>query len=208
MKHFLSAALLLLLCCGSLPAADAAQQLKPNILFFLIDDLGYADCGFNGGKEIHTPNIDRLAKEGTVLEAHYVQPVCSPTRSALMTGRYPTGTGVYNVVRPHATWGLPLQERTLPSALKEVGYSTHILGKWHLGEHQPAYLPLARGFDHHYGHYFGALDYYTHLREVDLDWYRDGEQLKEEGYTILLVEQNVRQTLDVADDGYVLAQRR
>lgn len=182
MKHYLAAAAYLL----GLTVLSAAEQ-KPNVLFFLIDDLGYADCGFNGGKEIQTPNIDRLARQGTVLEAHYVQPVCSPTRAALMTGRYPTGTGVYNVVRPHATWGLPLQERTLPSALKEAGYSTHILGKWHLGEHDPAYLPLARGFDHHYGHYFGALDYFTHERDGSLDWYRDGTQLKEEGYTTHLL---------------------
>jgi arylsulfatase A-like enzyme len=195
MTHYLSAAILLLLCCGSLSAADAAHTQKPNILFFLIDDLGYADCGFNGGKEIHTPNIDRLAKEGTVLEAHYVQPVCSPTRSALMTGRYPTGTGVYTIVRPHATWGLPLQERTLPSALKEVGYSTHILGKWHLGEYQAAFQPLARGFDHHYGHYFGALDYFTHVRDGDLDWYRDGVQMKEEGYTTHLLAAEAQKKL-------------
>ncbi len=73
---------------------------KPNIVIFLIDDLGYADVGFNGGKDIRTPNIDRLAGQGTVLASHYVQPVCSPTRAALMTGRYATHTGVYGVVRP------------------------------------------------------------------------------------------------------------
>ena len=102
---------------------------KPDIVFLLIDDLGYADCGFNGGKQIRTPNIDRLAKAGAVLEHLYVQPVCSPTRSALLTGRYPTRTGVYSIVTPHAPWGLPLQERTLADALRPAGYSTAIVGK-------------------------------------------------------------------------------
>ncbi len=164
-----------------------AAEKQPNIVFLLIDDLGYADCGFNGGKDIHTPNIDKLAAEGTVLESLYVQPVCSPTRSALMTGRYATHTGVYTIVRPHATWGLPLNERTLANALRDAGYATAITGKWHLGEFEPAYLPTARGFDHHYGHYFGMLDYFTHMRGQDLDWYRDGQQIKEEGYTTHLL---------------------
>lgn len=171
----------------TLAAASFAAEKQPNIVFLLVDDLGYADCGFNGGKEIHTPNIDKLANGGTVLESLYVQPVCSPTRSTLMTGRYATHTGVYTIVRPHAKWGLPLNERTLANALHDAGYATSITGKWHLGEYEPAYLPMARGFDHHYGHYFGMLDYFTHLRGQDLDWYRDGKQIKEEGYTTHLL---------------------
>ena len=75
---------------------------KPNIVYLLVDDLGYAKPGFNGCKDIQTPNIDRLAKEGAILKSFYVQPVCSPTRSALMTGRYASQTGVYHVVRPGA----------------------------------------------------------------------------------------------------------
>ena len=169
-----------------LNAADGPTQ-KPNIVFFLIDDLGYADCGFNGGTQIKTPNIDELAGGGAILESHYVQPVCSPTRSALMTGRYPTRTGVYTVVRPHAKWGLPLQERTLADALREAGYETAITGKWHLGEFDRAYLPTSRGFDHQYGHYFGAVDYFTHERDGIHDWYRDDNEHKEEGYSTHLV---------------------
>jgi len=177
-RLLLAAVLLPWLACG-------ARQ--PDIVFLLIDDLGFADCGFNGGKQIQTPNIDRLAKAGAVLEHHYVQPVCSPTRSTLLTGRYPTRTGVYSIVSPHAGWGLPLAERTLADALKQAGYSTEIVGKWHLGEFKPAYLPLARGFEHHYGHYFGMLDYFTHERGGELDWYRDGQKVKEEGYTTHLL---------------------
>jgi arylsulfatase A-like enzyme len=165
----------------------AVAAPKPDIVFLLIDDLGFADCGFNGNKQNSTPNIDRLAKAGAVLEHHYVQPVCSPTRSTLLTGRYPTRTGVYSIVSPHAPWGLPLAERTLPQALKDAGYSTAIVGKWHLGEFKPEYLPLARGFEHHYGHYFGMIDYFTHERGKELDWYRDGQPVKEPGYSTHLL---------------------
>lgn len=168
-------------------ALAAAENKQPNIVFLLIDDLGYADCGFNGGKEIKTPNIDRLAKSGTVIESHYVQPVCSPTRSTLLTGRYPTHTGVYTIVSPGAPWGLPLAERTLADALRAAGYRTALTGKWHLGEFEKAYRPNARGFDHQYGHFFGMLDYFTHERMNQLDWYRNGEPLKEEGYTTHLI---------------------
>jgi arylsulfatase A-like enzyme len=178
---------LLLLALFALLSRAALAESKPNIIYFLIDDLGYADCGFNGGQDIRTPNIDKLAKEGAILKSYYVQPVCSPTRSALMTGRYATHTGVYNVVRPGAPWGLPLNERMLPQALKEVGYTTAITGKWHLGEFQSDYTPTRRGFDHQYGHYFGALDYFTHDRDGKTDWYRNDKPLAEEGYTTHLV---------------------
>ena len=167
--------------------AIRAKPIRPNIVYFLVDDLGRADVGFTGSKDVRTPNIDRLAKEGAVLDSFYVQPVCSPTRAALMTGRYATHTGVYNVVRPGAPWGLPLAERTLPQALREADYTTAICGKWHLGEFQPAYMPTRRGFNHQYGHMFGALDYFTHIRDGKPDWYRDDKPLQEEGYTTHLV---------------------
>jgi len=93
---------------GFLTHVFAAGPPKPNILYILADDLGYADVGFNGGKEIQTPNLDRIAKSGAILQSFYVQPVCSPTRAALLTGRCAIHTGVYNVVRPNAPWGLPL----------------------------------------------------------------------------------------------------
>ncbi|MCA9048727.1 MAG: arylsulfatase, partial [Planctomycetaceae bacterium] len=146
-----------------------------------------------GGKEISTPRIDELAAGGAVLESHYVQPVCSPTRAALMTGRYATRTGVYTVVRPHAKWGLPLGERTLANALHDAGYTTAIVGKWHLGEFDRAYRPMSRGFDHQYGHFFGMLDNYTHMRDGVHDWYRDDQELVAEGYsTHLLTDEACR----------------
>ena len=186
--------MLWLLICGQMTVACAQSPAEPkpgsgppNIIIFMVDDLGYSDVGFNGGTDIQTPHIDALASRGAILNAHYVQPVCSPTRAALLTGRYATHTGVYTVVRPHARWGLPLQERTLASALQEVGYETCIAGKWHLGEFEARYRPTARGFQRQYGHYFGAIDYFTHERDSSHDWYRDDVELREDGYSTELI---------------------
>ncbi len=175
--------MLLVLCVGGARAAD-----KPNIVFILADDLGRHDCGFMGGTAIKTPNIDKLAAAGAVLDAFYVQPVCSPTRAAFMTGRYPMRHGLQvGVVRPFAQYGLPLEEQTLAQGLKDAGYATAIVGKWHLGHFQPDYLPTHRGFDHQYGHYNGALDYFTHMRDGGFDWRKDDKVNRDEGYTTHLI---------------------
>lgn len=167
--------------------AQSPKVKPPNIVFILVDDLGYGECGFNGGKEIFTPKIDQLAKNGAILANNYVQPVCSPTRACLLTGRYPTHTGVYNIITPGAPWGLPLKETTLADALKVNGYQTAITGKWHLGEFEKAYQPNARGFDLQYGHFFGSIDYFKHNRNDQMDWYRNGIALNEEGYSTHLI---------------------
>ena len=175
----------LMLVVGITPASAAEP---PNIVFLLADDLGRADCGFMGGKQIKTPNLDKLAAAGAILDAFYVQPVCSPTRAALLTGRYPMRHGLQvGVVRPWAQYGLPLEERTLAQALKDAGYSTAIVGKWHLGHFQPEYLPTRRGFDHQYGHYNGALDYFTHIRDGGFDWHKDDQVCRDAGYTTHLL---------------------
>jgi arylsulfatase A-like enzyme len=180
-------------------AAGATPATAPNIVFILADDLGWADVGYHG-PDIKTPNIDRLAAAGAKLEAFYVQPVCSPTRAGLMTGRYPMRHGLQTgVVRPWAQYGLPLEERTLPQALRAAGYETAICGKWHLGHFQPAYLPMARGFDHQYGHYNGALDYYTHDRDGGLDWHRDQKAAREEGYSTHLVAKECVRLIEQKD---------
>lgn len=170
-----------------------AGSPKPNIVFIMADDLGYRDLGYCGGW-VRTPHIDKLAAAGTELDPFYVQPVCSPTRSSLMTGRYPMRYGLQaGVVRPWAPHGLPLEERTLAEAFKEAGYTTAICGKWHLGHLDHRYLPRARGFDHQYGHYNGAIDYFTHIRDGALDWNRDDQPLREEGYaTELIAAESVR----------------
>jgi arylsulfatase A-like enzyme len=176
-------------------AALAADPPRPNIVFIVADDLGSGDLGYRGG-EIKTPHIDKLAKAGAQLNAFYVQPVCSPTRAALMTGRYPMRHGLQvGVVRPWAQYGLPLDERTLPQALKEAGYATAIVGKWHLGHFAPEYLPTRRGFDHQYGHYNGALDYFTHIRDGGFDWHKDDKACRDEGYATHLLSKEACRTV-------------
>jgi arylsulfatase A-like enzyme len=167
---------------------------RPNIVFVLADDLGRADCGFMGGRVIQTPHLDRLAAAGTILDAFYVQQVCSPTRAALMTGRYPMRHGLQvGVVRPWAQYGLPLEERTLAQALSEAGYATGIFGKWHLGHVSREYLPTRRGFQKQYGHYNGAIDCFRHDRDGGFDWHDDDRECRDEGYsTDLLADRACR----------------
>lgn len=182
----------------ALPGPGTAAD-RPNIVYILADDLGWTDVGYHGS-EIRTPNIDRLAASGAKLEQFYVQPVCSPTRAALLTGRYSMRMGLQTgVVRPWAQYGLPLNERTLPQALREAGYTTAITGKWHLGHFQRAYLPTQRGFDHQYGHYNGALDYFTHLRDGGFDWHRDDRVSRDEGYATNLMGQEAVRLIESHD---------
>jgi arylsulfatase A-like enzyme len=104
-----------------------------------------------------------------------------------MTGRYPNSTGVYSVIKPRTPWGLKLGERTLAETLREAGYQTAITGKWHLGEFEEAYRPTQRGFDSQYGHWFGAIDYFTHMREGMLDWHRNDKPCEDKGYSTHLI---------------------
>ncbi len=173
--------------------AKRSSEAGPHMIVMVADDLGWKDVGFHGSR-IRTPNLDRLAKNGIRLDQFYVQPVCTPTRGALMTGRYPMRLGLQcGVVRPWATHGLPLDEQTLPEGLKKAGYNTAIVGKWHLGHHQPEQLPTRRGFDRQYGHYNGAIDYFTHVRDGGHDWHRDDQRNDDEGYaTDLLGAEAVR----------------
>jgi arylsulfatase A-like enzyme len=168
-------------------AGVAGGVERPNVVLILADDMGYADAGFNGGREIRTPHLDGLARGGAILKSFYVQPVCSPTRAALMTGRWATRTGVYTVVRPHAPWGLKLEEQVMAQMLGSAGYETVVCGKWHLGEFEAGYRPTQRGFDHQYGPWFGAIDYYTHRRGDVVDWHRDDKPSADEGYATELL---------------------
>lgn len=141
--------------CGRLAfAAESDAAAKPNILLILADDLGYADVGFNGAKDIPTPNLDRLARQGVRCTNGYVShPFCSPTRAGLLSGRYQQRFGHENnpAWLPESTVaGLPLSQTTLPQALKTAGYATGCVGKWHLGAH-PQFHPNRRGFDDYFG---------------------------------------------------------
>jgi len=186
-----AAAILLLLSHASLAAA--AAPARPNIVYILADDLGWKDVGFHGS-DIRTPNIDRLAQGGAVLEQFYSQPLCTPSRAALMTGRYPLRYGLQTgVILAGDTYGLATDEWLLPQALKEAGYQTAIVGKWHLGHAKREYWPTQRGFDHQYGPLLGEIDYFTHEEHGVRDWFRDGKPVDEPGYvTTLLGEEAVR----------------
>jgi arylsulfatase len=135
---------------AAIPAAIRADTKPPNIVLILADDLGYGDLGCYGSN-MKTPNLDQLAKDGALFRHFSVaSPVCSPSRAALLTGRYPVRTGVPSVLGPSDTTGLNPSETTIAQMLKPAGYKTMLAGKWHLGS--PAqYLPTTRGFDHFYG---------------------------------------------------------
>src|SRR5512140_1886940 len=135
---------------ASAAALAHAAARPPNIVFILCDDLGYGDLGCYGSK-IRTPNLDRMAAEGIrFMQFYSANPVCSPSRAALLTGRYPTRPGVPRVLMPADKTGLAETETTLAALLKPQGYQTMCIGKWHLG-HQPQYLPTRRGFDEYFG---------------------------------------------------------
>lgn len=148
----------------------------PNILLIVADDLGFNDVDFQPENRsvALTPNLRRLADEGVRFTNHHVQPFCSPTRAALMTGRHVLRYGLSNtVIWPQDAWALPRNETFLSEILKAHGYRTAQFGKWHLGLYKQTALPLARGFDEQLGYYLGGEDYYDHSRNGGLDWHRN-----------------------------------
>eukprot|EP00051_Salpingoeca_urceolata_P027772 m.483220 g.483220 ORF g.483220 m.483220 type:complete len:516 (-) comp22829_c0_seq1:60-1607(-) len=158
------------LVCGLLAVALATQgrPTKPHIVFFLADDYGFADISYhtemygNASNVVKTPALDALAASGVKLENYYVQPVCSPTRATLLTGRYVTHHGIRAPFGASSPSVLHLNETTMAQKMQEAGYATHAVGKWHLGFRSPAYLPQNRGFDSFFGYYSGSQDYYNH----------------------------------------------
>ncbi len=173
----------------SLGAGRAFAQgapVPPNIIFIMADDLGYADLSCYGRPDISTPNLDALATKGVrFLHAYANSPVCSATRTALMTGRYQyrLRLGLEEPLllnRPDL--GLPPEHPTLPSLLKKAGYATMLLGKWHLGQ-LPKFGPLQSGYEHFYGFRGGVVDYYTHLGSNKKDDLWDNDTpVQETGY--------------------------
>lgn len=171
-----------------LACATTQATKQPNIVHIVADDLGWKDVGFNGCKDIKTPNLDKLAAEGATFSHFYVQPMCTPTRAALMTGRYPFRYGLQTAVIPSVSdYGLDTSEWLMPQCLKDAGYKTAIIGKWHLGHADKKYWPRQRGFDYQYGAMIGELDYFTHEEHGILDWYRNNEPVREKGYTTQLI---------------------
>lgn len=171
----------IMLLAAMLPAAAVHAAQPPHIIYLVADDLGWKDVGFHGGA-LRTPNLDRLAAQGAVLNAFYAQPFSSQTRAALLTGRYPMRYGLQTLsIAPSARYGLPAEERTLAQALKGVGYRTAYVGTWLLGHARPEYRPLARGFDHFYGSLTGETGPVLRKRTPG-DWWRDNRAIREEGY--------------------------
>ena len=180
----------LLACClgrilfGGLERAagsDGSDAVpRPNIVFMMADDLGWGDVGFHGGP-VATPNLDSLAKRGVELGCHYVAPVCSPTRAALLTGRYWSRFGVTTPTNQRV---LPWDTWTLPRALEAAGYATCLVGKWHLGS-KPAWGPQHFGFGHSYGSLAGGVTAWSHRYKrgpFSRTWHRNGRLLDEEGH--------------------------
>ena len=140
-----------LLLPGFALAGESDGAPRPNFVFINIDDLGYADIGPFGSKLNRTPNLDRMAKEGRKLTCFYAAPVCSPSRASLMTGCYPKRSlSIPHVLFPGNDVGLSPKEITIAELLKEEGYTTACIGKWHLGD-QPEFLPRRQGFDYYFG---------------------------------------------------------
>jgi arylsulfatase A len=198
---------LLALLLSSFVLLNSSFSAPPNIVFVLADDFGYGDLGCMGGKDIATPNIDRLAVEGVKFTDFYSNaPVCTPTRVGFMTGRWQQRCGLefafgYQVEqfrRVKGEWvpekdihafGLPLNEITIADRLKSVGYATGAFGKWHLG-FKDEYNPTKRGFDEYFGELLGHADYYKHAYYDGTYALRDGmEPVKREGYFTDLVNE-------------------
>lgn len=171
-----------------------ARSEAPNIVYIISDDQGWRDVGYRAA-DIKTPNLDSLSAEGIRLEQYYAQPMCTPTRAALMTGRYPFRYGMQTAVIPQGgTYGLALDDYLLPEMLKEAGYATAMSGKWHLGHAKREFWPRQRGFDSFYGALLGEIDHFTHKSaNGNADWYRDNEPIEEQGYdNILFADEAVR----------------
>lgn len=128
----------------------AAAIPRPNFILILADDLGYGDIGPFGSKSNRTPNLDRMAREGMKLTSFYAAPVCTPSRAQILTGCYAKRVSLPNVIFPAAPVGLSAKEATIAELLKPSGYSTMVIGKWHVGDH-PDFLPTRHGFDHYFG---------------------------------------------------------
>lgn len=192
-------------------AADEAGS-RPNIVFIMSDDMGWNQPGFNGSTKGLTPNLDKLAGESLSLTQFYTHSVCAPTRGAFLTGRYafrnwmdwrsedfgkPSYLKALGLTLAHNERGEPTrrihaldtEERTIAEALREAGYFTALVGKWHCGEWLEEHLPMGQGFMHQYGHYAWGIDYYTKTivhnapaRFAVYDWHRNQKPLREEGY--------------------------
>lgn len=187
-------------------ALSQAPARRPNIVFILADDMGYADISCYGRPDLNTANIDRIASQGTRFTQGYANsPVCTASRTAIITGRYQVRLAVgleeplSGASKPDV--GLPPEHPTLPSLLRKAGYGTTLVGKWHLG-FLPTFGPLKSGYDHFYGFRSGSVDYYRHTNGDKPDLWDEDEPVSQDGYmTELLGDRAVKVIADYARDG-------
>lgn len=168
-------------------------QEQPNIVYIMVDDMGYADLSCYGRKDYSTPNIDKLAADGMIFTRAYSgAPVCTPTRTAFMTGRYParTTSGLlepWTPIEKNRAIGLSAAAYSIATLVKNAGYETALIGKWHLGI-GPSFSPIDNGFDYFYGIYSGAADYISHKGDAGLhDLYENDQPVFTKGYTTTLI---------------------
>ena len=188
------------LAAAGLSQTSTEAQSRPNILFILADDLGWADLSCYGRPDYKTPNLDKLSKEGIKFtNAYSAAPVCTPTRVGFQTGRYPARlrVGLEEPIHERKeltpdelkTYGIPLEHPTVSSLIKSAGYSTALVGKWHLG-YLPYFGPLKSGFDEFYGNMSGAVDHFTHKDMSDsLDFFEGEVPVEKIGYMTDLLSQ-------------------
>ncbi|HEY0679740.1 MAG TPA: sulfatase-like hydrolase/transferase [Chitinophagaceae bacterium] len=192
MKLLLSLIILISFCFS-------AQSQRPNIIYIMADDLGYADLSCYGRKDYQTPNLDKLASQGIkLMNAYAAAPLCTPTRVAFMTGRYSARTPI-GLVEPmewsarDSARGLTPDQPSIATRLKKAGYETYLIGKWHLG-FAPAFSPMSNGFDYFYGIHGGGIDYVSHRspRGGANDLYENDKPVEVKGYmTDLLMQKAV-----------------
>jgi arylsulfatase A-like enzyme len=180
--------------------SEVTSGNKPNIILIMADDLGYGDIGCYGSKTIQTPAIDRMATEGLKFtDFHSNGAVCTPTRAALMTGRYQQRAGLEGVIyarRDGRIYGIAQQEKTMAEYFKEAGYTTGIFGKWHLG-YKPEYNPVLHGFDQFYGYVSGNVDYISHRDGIGVyDWWLNTDTIYEEGYVTDLISKHALEFIE------------
>ena len=174
----------------------------PNIVLLVADDLGWGDVGYHGSR-LATPTLDQLARDGIVLDRFYASPICSPTRAGLLTGRYPIRFRMqHTIVDWYDVHGLPPEEDLLPEMLSRNGYTRRAaLGKWHLGHALERYHPLNQGFTYFYGLYGGAVDHFNHTAGGQVDWHRNRELVREEGYDTDLIADEAIRFIQARDPG-------
>lgn len=196
-KHMLVLGLAAL--AGQLDVPHAtAEPGRPNIILIIADDMGWKDVGYNGS-EIDTTHLDSLAEFGVRLDSFYATPACSSTRASLMTGQSNARIGISGAILQTSDASLPLELKILPEFLRDAGYQTALVGKWHLGHTSREMLPLARGFDYAYGFLTGAVGHYDRVSAGRYDWHRNEVTLREEGYATHLVADDAIRRIEARD---------